>query len=210
VRSASLKAKTPAAHPAVQRVIRGQRQAEISIRGPGNLLGWLLGNLRGDRDMSKIATCVVMGAIMLVCTYSARADELVTFATGGYAEGLRTKDMMHKMDTNHDGMLSRDEWIAWQEKVFAMLDKNKNGKVDVTEFISARPTVVSFATGGYASGLCTKEMFDKIDVDGDGTISRKEFINNQLKIFDKMDTSTVHKGMLGPEEFFATGGKPAY
>jgi hypothetical protein len=70
--------------------------------------------------------------------------------------------------------------------------------------------VAAFATGGYASGLLTPEMFKKIDADGDGKISRREFISYQLKIFDMMDTSRTHKGMLGPAQFFATGGSPAH
>jgi hypothetical protein len=77
------------------------------------------------------------------------------------------------------------------------------------EHTQSLPQMVSFATGGYASGLLTKEMFKKIDVDKDGTISHEEFINYQMKVFDMMDTSTSHKGMLGPGEYFATGGKPA-
>jgi EF hand len=136
------------------------------------------------------------------------ADEMASFSTGGYATGLRTKDTMHKMDANHDGMVSRDEWIAFQEKLFAMLDKSKTGKVNETEYLRAKPEVVSFATGGYASGLLSKAMFKKIDVDADGTISHDEFVNYQMKVFDMMDTSTSHKGMLGPGEYFATGGQP--
>lgn len=50
-------------------------------------------------------------------------------------------------------------------------------------------------------------MMHKIDADGDGTVSRDEFITYQIKIFEMMDTSTTHKGMLGEEEImFATGG----
>ena len=66
--------------------------------------------------------------------------------------------------------------------------------------------VASFATGGYVAGLRTKAMMHKIDTDGDGTISHDEYMAFQIKIFDMMDTSTVHKGMLGPQELFATGG----
>ena len=44
------------------------------------------------------------------------------------------------------------------------------------------------------------------DTDGDGTISHDEYIAYQIKIFDMMDTSTAHKGMVGPQEMFATGG----
>jgi len=159
--------------------------------------------------MNKTTIHVAIGLMTLACTCALGADQLASFATGGYASGLRTMDMMHKIDTNHDGMLSRAEWIAFQDKVFAMLDKNKNGKVDVNEYLSANPQLASFASGGYARGLLTKEMFEKIDTNGDGALTREEFVNYQLKIFDRMDTSAEHKGMLGPAEFFATGGKPA-
>lgn len=152
-------------------------------------------------------------AALAACAFSVSystasiADDMVSFATGGYAKGLRTHEMMHKIDTNGDGMISKDEWIAFQEKVFAMLDKKKSGLLDAQEFMASdHRGIVSLATGGYARGLMTKEMMTKIDADGDGTISHDEFINYQLKIFDTMDTSPTHKGMLSKTELFATGG----
>jgi hypothetical protein len=75
----------------------------------------------------------------------------VSFATGGYARGLRSEELMKKM-TNGTGMLTKDEWIAFHEKIFVMLDKKKTGVVDAEEFISASggDDVVTIATGGYA------------------------------------------------------------
>jgi hypothetical protein len=148
------------------------------------------------------------GVIAMTCSTAALADDMASFATGGYARGLQSEKLMHKMDTNGDGMVSKDEWLAFQEKVFAMLDKDKSGKVDSKEFISTDGgEIASFATGGYARGLRTKAMMHKIDTDGDGTVSHEEFIAYQSKVFDMMDTSTTHKGMLGKEEImFATGG----
>jgi len=139
---------------------------------------------------------------------SSFADDMVSFATGGYARGLRSEKLMQKMDTNGDGMVSRDEWIAFHEKVFTMLDKDKTGKLDAKAFVSPDGgELVSFATGGYARGLRSAAMMHKIDTDGDGTISHDEYIAYETKVFDMMDTSKTHKGMIGKEEvMFATGG----
>src|SRR6185312_7613515 len=116
---------------------------------------------RGDRNVNKIAT-LAFGAIMLMCASLVRSDEVAAFATGGYASGLRTE---------------------------SMLDKKKTGKLDQSEYMAASAEVASFATGGYASSLLTPEMFKKIDTNGDGTISQREFFSYQLRIFDMMDTS---------------------
>jgi Ca2+-binding EF-hand superfamily protein len=146
-------------------------------------------------------------AFTLVYSAASIADDMASFATGGYARGLRSEKLMHKIDANGDGMISKDEWIAYQEKVFAMLDRNKTGALDAKTFVDpSGGDLVSFATGGYARGLRTAAMMHKIDTDGDGTISHDEYIAYQTKIFDMMDTSTAHKGMVGAKEMFATGG----
>jgi hypothetical protein len=137
-------------------------------------------------------------AALLVATL-AHADDMVSFATGGYARGLRTMAEMHKIDTDGDGTVSKAEWLAYQEKVFATLDKNKSGVVDEKEFLSPSSDMATFATGGYARGLQTKAMMHKIDTDNDGTVSHDEFIAYQTKVFDMMDKNK--NGSLGPQEF---------
>jgi EF-hand domain pair len=146
----------------------------------------------------RMSPLMLISAALLVASL-AHADDMVSFATGGYARGLRTMAEMHKIDTDGDGTVSKAEWLAYQEKVFAALDKNKTGVVDEKEFLSPSSDMATFATGGYAHGLQTKAMMHKIDTDGDGTVSHDEFIAYQSKIFDMMDKSK--NGSLGPQEF---------
>lgn len=129
---------------------------------------------------------------------TALADDMVSFATGGYATGLRTMEMMHMIDTNKDGMVSKEEWVAYQERVFKTLDKDGNGSLDAEEFYG-HPKPVSFATGGYAHGLETQQMFGKIDANGDGKVSHDEYIAFQVKVFEMMDSKKT--GELSASDF---------
>ena len=142
---------------------------------------------------------VTVSLAALMCVPLANADDMVSFATGGYARGLRTMAEMHKIDTDGDGTVSKAEWLAYQEKVFAALDKDKSGTVNEKAFLAPSTELATFATGGYARGLQTKAMMHKIDTDGDGTVSHDEFIIYQTKLFDMMDKN--HTGSLGPYEF---------
>jgi hypothetical protein len=152
--------------------------------------------------MGKLHVLAALSAGLL-CASLAHADDMVSFATGGYARGLRTMAEMHKIDTDGDGTVSKAEWLAYQEKVFAALDKNKTGEIDEKEFLAPSSDMATFATGGYARGLQTKAMMHKIDTDGDGKVSHDEFIAYQSKVFDMMDTGK--SGSLGPREFLARG-----
>ena len=63
------------------------------------------------------------------------SSDMATFATGGYARGLLTMAFMHKIDTDGDGTVSHDEFIAYQSKVFDMMDKTKSGSLGPQEFL---------------------------------------------------------------------------
>ncbi|HTC78339.1 MAG TPA: hypothetical protein VK657_06950, partial [Terriglobales bacterium] len=97
--------------------------------------------------MSKIRRFLTAAALLAAAgllTATALADDMVSFATGGYATGLRTMEMMHMIDANKDGMVSKDEWMAYQQRVFKALDKDGDGSLDTKEFYG-HPMPVSFA-----------------------------------------------------------------
>jgi Ca2+-binding EF-hand superfamily protein len=143
------------------------------------------------------ASTILLSTIL--CSSLSSADDMVSFATGGYASGLRTMSQMRYMDTNGDGIVSKAEWLAYHERLFSVLDKYHSGQLNEKQFLGPSQEMATFATGGYARGLQNRAMMHKIDTDGDGKISHDEYIAYQTKIFDMMDTK--QSGSLGPQDF---------
>ena len=55
-------------------------------------------------------------------------------AAGGDAHMEQMIDMMFQdMDTNHDGKISKTEWMAFYDKQFRQLDKNGDGFITKDE-----------------------------------------------------------------------------
>jgi hypothetical protein len=121
------------------------------------------------------------------------ADDVVSFATGGYAAGLRTTAMMNVIDANGDHHVSQDEWTEFQQRSFAALDRDRSGKLDSLEYFGRPSESVSFATGAYARGLRSQQMFGKLDSDGDNAVSREEFLRFQAGVFAMMDTHKTRR-----------------
>ena len=156
------------------------------------------------RTRTLTAGMALIVSTLATLTLPAMADEIVSFGTGGYASALRTREMMHKMDTNSDDRVSKDEWTTFQERTFESLDQDKSGFIDETEFTATSDANFAFATAAYARGLMTKEMFMKVDANGDGKISREEFLTYHRRIFDMLDKEK--KGMVGLVDFIRPGG----
>jgi len=43
--------------------------------------------------------------------------------------------MFGKIDANHDGKVSRDEFISYQAKIFDMMDTSKKQELGIADFI---------------------------------------------------------------------------
>ena len=152
------------------------------------------------RLRSVIAGTLMACAITLTTAY---ADDQASLAKSEYATFLRTPEMMHMIDSNKKGMVTKEEWVAYHTRVFKALDKKGDGLLTPEEFYGA-PKPIDFATGGYSRALETKQMFGRIDANGDGKLSLQEYLNFQNEVFAMMDTRK--KGELTAAEFIKQPG----
>jgi Ca2+-binding EF-hand superfamily protein len=102
-------------------------------------------------------------------------------ADAGKADKMQKKHgdfsqrILERVDTDKDGRISKAEADAEGAKLFARLDDNGNGKIEENEM----PQRHWARFGG--------RMFDRIDADQDGKVTKAEFEAAGARMFQKLD-----------------------
>ena len=151
---------------------------------------------------------LVTGVLLSSAFFSAPASADAMVATGGYNKEIHTMAMMKMIDANGDHMVSVAEYKEYNGTLFDMLDANKDGFVDATEWVGTDgKKEISIATGGYATQLRSMKMMGAMDANGDHKVSKDEFLAFQETIYAKMDKKG--DGMVDAQNWLArqTGNK---
>ena len=114
-------------------------------------------------------------SVMLVTAAAAQSND---FASGNMHFSATS------MDTNGDHMISKDEFMQYEEKMWGMISAGK-------DTISVRDAAADFARGNMR--FSAKAM----DADHDGNISKEEFMAYGERRFDKMKNKD---GMMSVED----------
>ena len=138
-----------------------------------------------------IGLFVTVGPIALAQSASPRAED------GLLRSGPPT------WDANRDGIYTCDEWKAFADRTFTLADRNRDGKLDKSEF----------ATVQKADAALADADFGYFDENQDGKITRKEFVdkpsafimrfdrNSDCRVTgDELRAATAPKGAQGPAE----------
>ena len=111
--------------------------------------------------------------IMLTCLLSVTAHAQTRERPGS---------MFDRADANADGSLTREEFAAARADQFATRDRNSDGafdKADIGERAADRPRVTQAMSA----------MLSQFDADRDGKVSKAEFVDGGLKLFDRADAN---------------------
>jgi Ca2+-binding EF-hand superfamily protein len=100
-----------------------------------------------------------LAAATLTSVGFAQADSSTNFATGGMHFSAKA------MDTDNDGMISKDEFMKYHADMWDKMTKDSNGSMSTAD------AGKTFARGGMHVNV--KAM----DTDHDGTISKDEFMS---------------------------------
>lgn len=99
-------------------------------------------------------------------------------------------ELFERADTNHDGVVTRDEYVAARARLFDELDRNRDGFLTEADF-------PRLAKGG-ERGEKVRKMLAAADTDHDGKVSREEFENAGSRWFDLADAN--HDGVVDKNE----------
>ena len=100
--------------------------------------------------------------------------------------GAQRPSRFDEMDTNHDGVITKDEFLAGEKKRFDEFDTNHDGKVDAKEIASSPPLM--------ERNIKTAErMVKQWDENGDGIVTADEYKKNAEERFAKQDRDGTGK-----------------
>jgi Ca2+-binding EF-hand superfamily protein len=100
-------------------------------------------------------------SLLLLCTGAAMAQQSMY------------QGQQDQIDTNDNGAVNRREYQAFMTKAFEKLDANNDGSLSQTE----------------TADILNADQFAAADADGNGRVSRDEFMDRVMKDFAAADKS---------------------
>ncbi|NMN06432.1 MULTISPECIES: EF-hand domain-containing protein [unclassified Novosphingobium] len=130
---------------------------------------------------------------MRISLFIAATATLAIAGTAHAQRGGRFADMFAGADANHDGRISRDEFMAGRSARFAELDRNHDGVISAADF----PRLAAFA----AAKAKMDALITSADADHDGRVTRQELAHAPTTMFDMADAN--HDGFVDQSELTA-------
>lgn len=107
-------------------------------------------------------------------------------------------DIFARMDVDRDGRVSAQEHAMGSRGMFVAMDANKDERVTAAEMTAAQAKITGESDAG---GMTSAEKIKVVDGDGDGVLTAAEHAAGSKALFEKMDRN--NDGRLSRREFEA-------
>jgi Ca2+-binding EF-hand superfamily protein len=146
--------------------------------------------------MSTKKVLIVAGAIVAAGTVAALAavphfrggDRMGHNRMGGMG-GPRLAERLKAMDTNKDGAITLEEFLAPRDAGFARMDKNGDGFIDASDLAQLSKENTEYQI---------KRFLKTFDTNKDGKVTKEEFEQRTKDRFAMRDLNS--DGVIGPED----------
>jgi predicted outer membrane protein len=90
---------------------------------------------------TAFALAVLASAATAQAADTSPDDPLASWkGTIGSVAKMKPAEIMHMMDTSHDGYVTREEFMKLQEQVFRNTDRNHDARLSADEFNDKQPS----------------------------------------------------------------------
>jgi Ca2+-binding EF-hand superfamily protein len=104
------------------------------------------------------------------------------FASASFSQGRGGPgSILDRADTNGDGVITQEEFLASRAQQFGSRDRNDDGFIDSSDLgerAAERPRM----------NEAMNAMITQFDEDKDGKVSKDEFVKGGVKVFERADT----------------------
>ncbi|MGE4219377.1 MAG: EF-hand domain-containing protein [Alphaproteobacteria bacterium] len=120
----------------------------------------------------------------------------------GLLPAIALADSFAGLDRNGDGAVDRAEWSAASAERFAGLDANGDGRLNMVEIAT-----IPVTPGPSAQRLreTRQREYQAMDADGDGEVSREEYLAVSLTRFQALDRNGDQR--IAEAEVRSSGGR---
>lgn len=124
------------------------------------------------RNTSAARSCVCVRAALRALPRVLACGVLCAVAVAAQAQVQDSQQYLQRMDTDGDGRVSRDEYLAWMSYAFDQRDLDHDGVLQGEELPGRRGKPITRA----AHRATLVERFARQDANGDGYLSARELL----------------------------------